>query len=53
MPEGMRKAVIGHVAREYSTLDWIMEGLLIRAGFRILKIVADHPPLIQYLCKAE
>ena len=53
MPDGMRKAATGHVAKEFSTLDWIMEGLLIRAGFRILKIVADHAPLIQYLCRAE
>jgi ubiquinone/menaquinone biosynthesis C-methylase UbiE len=25
----------GHVQNEYSTLDWVMEGLLARAGFRI------------------
>jgi putative AdoMet-dependent methyltransferase len=53
MPEGMRKAATGHVAKEYSTLDWIMEGLLSRAGFRILQIVSDHAPLIQYFCKVE
>jgi putative AdoMet-dependent methyltransferase len=53
MPEGMRQASIGHVAKEFSTLDWIMEGLLTRAGFRIVKTVADHAPLIQYLCKVE
>jgi ubiquinone/menaquinone biosynthesis C-methylase UbiE len=53
MPEGMREAAIGHIAKEYSTLDWIMEGLLTRAGFQILRTVADHAPLIQYLCRAE
>ena len=31
VPAGMRKATIGHVAKEYSTLDWIMKGLLERA----------------------
>jgi putative AdoMet-dependent methyltransferase len=53
MPEGMRKATTGHVAREFSTLDWIMEGLLTRAGFDILHIANNRAPLIQYLCKAK
>lgn len=53
MPEGMRKATTGHVAKEHSTLDWIMEGLLVRAGFEILQIDPDRAPLIQYLCKAK
>jgi putative AdoMet-dependent methyltransferase len=53
MPEAMRGPSTGHVAKEFSTLDWIMEGLLTRAGFRILKTVADRAPLIQYLCKGE
>lgn len=53
MPEGMRKAATGHVAREFSTIDWIMEGLLIRAGFDILRTDSNQSPLIQYLCKAK
>jgi putative AdoMet-dependent methyltransferase len=53
MPEGMRKATTGHVAKEHSTLDWIMEGLLVRAGFKILQIDAARAPLIQYLCEAQ
>jgi len=53
MPEGMREQSIGHIAKEFSTLDWIMEGLLIRADFRIIRIIADHAPLIQYLCQAQ
>jgi SAM-dependent methyltransferase len=52
MPESMQEGTIGHIAKEYSTLDWIMEGLLTRAGFRILRIVDSQTPLIQYLCKA-
>lgn len=51
MPEGMRGPCAGHVAREYSTLDWIMEGLLARAGFEIQHIEDAQKPLIEYLCK--
>jgi len=42
-----------HVRDEYSTCDWIMEGLLERAGFRIQ--TADHPDefLATYLCTKE
>jgi putative AdoMet-dependent methyltransferase len=53
MPEGMRQPATGHVAREFSTLDWIMEGLLARAGFRIVKTVTDHAPLIKYISRGE
>jgi putative AdoMet-dependent methyltransferase len=53
MPQATRQAAIGHVAREFSTLDWIMEGLLVHAGFRILKIAADRAPLLKYLCRGE
>ena len=39
MPPAMRERSAGHVANEFSTLDWIMEGLLTRAGFAIERIV--------------
>jgi ubiquinone/menaquinone biosynthesis C-methylase UbiE len=52
VPEGMREAAIRHIAQEYSTFDWIMEGLLTLAGLRIQNIVDTHPPLIEYLCEA-
>jgi putative AdoMet-dependent methyltransferase len=52
LPEGMRRDAIGHVAKEHSTLDWIMEGLLVRAGFQILRIGADKAPLVHYFCRA-
>ena len=52
MPESTHKGAIEHVGQEYSTLDWIMEGLLVRAGFRIVRVVDDHSPIIQYLCVA-
>ncbi len=53
MPEAMHKEVANHIAKEYSTFDWIMEGLLTRAGFSIRSIDRTHAPLIQYLCVAE
>lgn len=52
VPESMRDGAIGHIAKEYSTLDWIMEGLLTRAGFTIERTVDVQAPLIQYQCKA-
>jgi ubiquinone/menaquinone biosynthesis C-methylase UbiE len=51
-PERMRQEAAVHVAKEYSTLDWIMEGLLTRAGFQILRAESEKPSLVQYLCKA-
>lgn len=53
VPESMRDEVKEHVAKEYSTLDWIMEGLLVRAGFAIERIVDSQSPIIQYVCAAE
>ena len=53
MPESMRDEVKEHVAKEYSTLDWIMEGLLVRAGFAIERIVDSQSPIVQYVCRAE
>jgi putative AdoMet-dependent methyltransferase len=51
VPESTRKGTIGHAAQEYSTLTWIMEGLLKRAGFEILRIGDEHAPIIAYLCR--
>lgn len=47
----MRKEAARHVASEYSTYDWIMEGLLTRAGFDIIS--TDHPgdSFIVYNCR--
>jgi hypothetical protein len=47
-----RERAVGHIAKEYSTLDWIMEGLLMRAGFAVQRIVDSHASRIQYLCRA-
>lgn len=38
LPEAVQTGAAQHVAREFSTLDWIMEGLLQRAGFEVLSV---------------
>ncbi|MCE5301745.1 MAG: class I SAM-dependent methyltransferase [Planctomycetaceae bacterium] len=53
MPSAMRDRVCGHLAKEFSTLDWIMEGLLTRAGFQIQSITIAGTAMIHYLCKAD
>lgn len=53
MPQAMRDGANGHIAKEFSTFDWIMEGLLARAGFQIERIIDAHAPLIQYLCRSK
>lgn len=53
VPPSMRPEFTMHIAKEYSTLDWIMEGLLARAGFALQKINAAQAPLVEYLCTAE
>ena len=50
-PEAVRQGAIGHASKEYSTLDWIMTGLLERAGFQILKATPGKASFVQYLCK--
>ena len=39
-----------HVREEYSTFDWIMEGLLERAGFVIEKADYRNDFMVVYLC---
>lgn len=53
VPQAMQENARGHIAREFSTLDWIMEGLLKRAGFAIERIADAKAPLLQYFCRAE
>lgn len=40
-----------HVRQEYSTLDWVMEGLLRQAGFAILSATYRRGILADYLCE--
>lgn len=39
-----------HLSREYSTYDWILEGLLERAGFRIDQAISTGGVLGDYFC---
>jgi len=52
-PESTRGGAVIHASREYSTVDWIMDGLLRRAGFRIVRAVAGESCLVRYLCEKE
>lgn len=35
--DDMARSVANHIQKEFSTLDWVLEGMLARAGFRILR----------------
>jgi len=39
-----------HVKNEYSTMDWIMQGMIERAGFRIEKATHSQGFFVLYLC---
>ena len=43
-------SIRAHVAKEYSTFTWIMEGLLDRAGFRIDHAEHSGGVLAHYYC---
>jgi putative AdoMet-dependent methyltransferase len=45
--------VAAHVREEYSTFDWIMEGLLTRAGFVIKDIQVNQGVISTYQCVKE
>jgi putative AdoMet-dependent methyltransferase len=49
----MRAGAAGHVAREYSTYDWIMEGLLGRAGLVIDSAVEERASFWIYHCRRD
>jgi putative AdoMet-dependent methyltransferase len=40
-----------HVRNEYSTMDWIMQGMIERAGFEIERAKHSHGFFALYLCK--
>ncbi len=46
----LRDEVSAHVREEYSTLDWIMDGLLERSGFSIRSKEMTGGVLAKYLC---
>lgn len=49
----MRKDVEAHIRQEFSTYDWIMDGLFERAGFRILSKVIQEGVIGRYLCRKD
>ena len=49
----LREDVEMHVREEYSTFDWIMDGLLTRSGFRIEHKSIHEGVLGKYLCIRE
>ena len=51
--ESQRASYARHVREEYSTMDWIMEGLLRRAGFTVVETACDDGFMARYLCRKE
>jgi putative AdoMet-dependent methyltransferase len=49
----IRADVEAHVRKEFSTYDWIMDGLLERAHFRITSKVLRDGVIGRYVCKKE
>lgn len=47
----MRKEAARHVAQEFSTYDWIMEGLLMRAGFELCAKERPTESFMAYHCR--
>jgi putative AdoMet-dependent methyltransferase len=43
--------VASHIKREYSTMDWILEGMIERAGFRVERVRKSEGILGLYLCR--
>jgi putative AdoMet-dependent methyltransferase len=41
----------GHVREEYSTYSWIMEAIIQKAGFKVLKPGLASPTIATYLCQ--
>jgi len=42
---------IVHIRDEFSTLDWIMEDLLVRSGFSLLNANVENTIIYNYLCQ--
>lgn len=48
--EETAEGTVRHIRTEFSTLDWILEGLLERAGLRIVER-SGQSPLLAYVCE--
>ena len=49
----IKKDIEAHIRTEYSTFDWVMEGLLARAGFGIVGKTMLEGVIGRYLCRKE
>lgn len=49
----IRDDVEAHIRQEFSTYDWVMDGLLERANFRITSKVMQEGVIGRYLCRKE
>lgn len=47
----LREDAEGHFLEEFSTFDWVIEGMLTRAGFKILEHRVESHVISIYLCK--
>lgn len=47
----LREDAEGHFREEFSTFDWVMEGMLTRAGFTLLDHRVESHVISTYLCK--
>jgi ubiquinone/menaquinone biosynthesis C-methylase UbiE len=50
MPADVRDEMAVHIRQEYSTFDWIMQGILRRAGFAVESAEMEGEFLAHYLC---
>lgn len=48
--DSMARETITHLKDEFSTYDWIMEGLLVKSGFKIDSVEVGGDNIIGYLC---
>lgn len=49
----MRRDVEAHIRQEFPTYDWIMDGLLERAGFSIISKVFQDGVIGRYVCRKQ
>lgn len=50
MPANSRQELLQHIRQEYSTLAWILEGMLTHAGFVIEERITVNALLTAYVC---
>ncbi len=50
---GIRRDIDTHIRNEFSTYDWIVEGLLERSGFRVTSKIMYKGVIGRYLCRKE